>query len=246
MDQLRNYADDRLHSGCIYCGKLAETREHVPSRVFLDKPYPDNLPVIGACERCNNGFSGDEQYVACAVEVAHAGTTDPNRMRRPSVASALRRSEALRLRLNEVKAVEGGPTTFNIEHERVERIAVKLARGHAAFELSQACRQPPSSIWWRPLNRLTPEELENFDSIHVLGPLGEIGSRGSQRTMVAQMTLEAASGERLSWALAFNDWIDVQEGRYRYLAINDPDEIRIKMIIGEYLACEVTWPTREK
>src|SRR5438105_2056850 len=35
MDQLKSYADDRLINGCVYCGGPEETRDHVPSRVFL-------------------------------------------------------------------------------------------------------------------------------------------------------------------------------------------------------------------
>lgn len=25
---------------CIYCGSISDTREHVPSKIFLSKPYP--------------------------------------------------------------------------------------------------------------------------------------------------------------------------------------------------------------
>jgi hypothetical protein len=43
MEQLKSYADNRLVNGCVYCGGPEETRDHVPSRVFLDPPYPENL-----------------------------------------------------------------------------------------------------------------------------------------------------------------------------------------------------------
>jgi hypothetical protein len=39
--------------GCVYCGRVTETRDHVPSRVLLDEPYPDNLPVVPSREACN-------------------------------------------------------------------------------------------------------------------------------------------------------------------------------------------------
>ena len=35
-------------SGCIYCGKPANTREHVPSKTMLIEPFPENLPTIPA------------------------------------------------------------------------------------------------------------------------------------------------------------------------------------------------------
>ena len=48
---------------CIYCGAEADTREHCPSKAFLELPLPTNLIVLPACNRCNNGFSSDELYV---------------------------------------------------------------------------------------------------------------------------------------------------------------------------------------
>ncbi|MBL9156651.1 MAG: hypothetical protein JNJ70_04245 [Verrucomicrobiales bacterium] len=38
-----------------------------------------------------------------------------------------------------------------------------------------------------------------------------------------------------------NDWVEVQEGYYRYLAIDDIGGIVIRMIIADYLGCEVLW-----
>jgi hypothetical protein len=53
MQQLRSYADERLVASCVYCGNVTETRDHVPSRILLDEPYPENLPVVpsGPCFR---------------------------------------------------------------------------------------------------------------------------------------------------------------------------------------------------
>ena len=90
MDQLSDFADDRLISSCIYCGGPFETRDHVPSRVFLEAPFPENLPVVGSCRSCNQGFSRDEQYVACLLEAALAGTANPDKIRRSSIVSVRR------------------------------------------------------------------------------------------------------------------------------------------------------------
>lgn len=46
----------------FYCGEKANTREHCPSKVFLSKPYPSDLPTVPACEKCSNGFFSDESY----------------------------------------------------------------------------------------------------------------------------------------------------------------------------------------
>ena len=37
------------------------------------------------------------------------------------------------------------------------------------------------------------------------------------------------------------DWVDVQEGRYRYLAFDDDGAITVRIVLSEYLACEVVW-----
>jgi len=49
---------------CLYCGSIADTRDHLPTQALLKEPYPKDLSVIPACNRCNNGFSNDEDYVS--------------------------------------------------------------------------------------------------------------------------------------------------------------------------------------
>lgn len=63
MDQLKNFGDERNTGFCVHCRGPAEY--HAPSKVFLDAPYPENLPVHESCLRCNVGFSQDEEYLAC-------------------------------------------------------------------------------------------------------------------------------------------------------------------------------------
>lgn len=129
MKQLIDFADNRLINGCIYCGGPAETREHVPSRIMLDPPYPENLPVVGSCETCNRGFSKDEQYLVCLLEAARAGSADPDKIRRPSVARALRRSPALQARIAAAKRTVDDRIEFAVEQERVKNVMLKLAKG---------------------------------------------------------------------------------------------------------------------
>lgn len=43
MEQIPCYGDEREQCGCLYCGEEIETVEHCPSKVFLGKPYPNNL-----------------------------------------------------------------------------------------------------------------------------------------------------------------------------------------------------------
>jgi hypothetical protein len=60
MDPRHLFVDQRETGMCVYCGKLPDSREHIPSKVLLDEPYPIDLPVVDACYNCNNSFSKDE------------------------------------------------------------------------------------------------------------------------------------------------------------------------------------------
>jgi hypothetical protein len=209
--------------------------------VLLDPPLPENLPVVGACYPCNQGFSRDEEYLACLVESVIAGSTEPDAIRRPRVAEILRRAPALRARIEAARITEGGEIRFRVEPDRIRNVVLKLARGHAAYELSQQCREEPSNVWWYPLTLMTAEQRDSYEASQVVELLGEIGSRQSQRLLVMQVNLKDDTGDKRSLGLVINDWTEVQEGCYRYLAVDDGDEISIKIVIGEYLACEVVW-----
>lgn len=244
MDQINSFADDRLLTGCVYCGGPAETRDHVPSKCLLELPYPENLPVVGACQTCNQGSSLDEEYLICLIESVICGSNDPDKMNRPSVARAMRRSTALRALIESTRTVEGDHIQYTADVQRVAAVMLKLARGHAAFELSQSCREAPDRIWFGPLQTMSEDEREAFEAAPAQDVLGEVGSRGMQRMMIAQVVLESESGKRIEQRLIVNDWVDVQDDVYRYLAIIGHDGVIIRMVVAEYLGCEVFWKSR--
>lgn len=239
MDQILPFADDRLINDCIFCGAKADTRDHIPSRILLASPYPDNLPVVGACNICNQGFSKDEQYLVCLLESILAGSTEPEKINRPSVARALKRAPALKARIEASKSEVDGQIIFNPEEERIKNVMLKLARGHAAFELSQPCKEEPDHYWCGSLQSLDQETQSIFDEAHVQQLFGEIGSRNMQRMFLVEIMPTTEGGEVRR--LLVNDWVDVQEGRYRYLAIDDVHGVIIRIVISDYLACEVRW-----
>jgi hypothetical protein len=241
MNQLKNLADSRLINGCIYCGGPAQSKDHVPSRVLLEPPYPENLPVVGCCEDCNQGFSKDEEYVACFVEMVLAGSANPEQCRRKSIARALRRSPALQARLESSKKEIDGRTVFAVEDERLKKVMLKLARGHAAYELSQLRQEEPDYFWCGLLETMQPEEQESFNAAHEQQLFDEVGSRGLQRMLVTHMVIRRPSGEESTIGFLLNEWVDVQGGFYRYLAIDDCGCVVIRIVVAEYLACEVAW-----
>ena len=59
--------------------------------------------------------------------------------------------------------------------------------------------------------------------------------------LVAQIIPRHNNGTHHSLGLVINDWVDVQDDRYRFHAIDENSEVIIKIVIAEYLACEVIW-----
>src|SRR4051812_23589154 len=107
MRQIRTFSDDRLSAFCYSCGCAPDTRDHVPPRVFLDPPFPENVPVVGSCQRCNHGPSKDEVYLACLLEVAACGGTD-GKVERPKIKRILESHPALAARLAAATVAESG------------------------------------------------------------------------------------------------------------------------------------------
>jgi len=226
MRQLHNFGDERQTTFCAYCGRGTETRDHVPSKVFLDKPYPDNLPVIYACQLCNQGFSMDEEYVACLVECAVVGSVNENDIQRRKIKRILRRKPALAARLSQARQMTDDGAIFNIEADRVSNVVLKLGRGHAAFEMNEPQLGEPCKVAFIPFPSMTPEIREYFETPPQSSLWPEVGSRAMQRLVTS------SSGE--------THWIIAQPGRYRYFTLIG-ERVLVRVVINEYLGCEITW-----
>lgn len=226
--------DERLKgSGCAFCGGAPSTRDHIPSKVLLDKPYPAQLPIVDACAKCNQSFSLDEEYVACFLECVICGTTEIDNLTRPNVKRILERKDALKQRIEKCKTKDKGNFVWQPEIARFKNLILKLAKGHLAHELwpkTPCIHQliiPPSIA---PLEFLDDEqrsEFENFGNGNLAGWPGEIGSRAFLR----------AVGEPIDQFEHFGAWSIVQRGRYRYAV--DADAGTVRIVLSEYLACEV-------
>lgn len=225
MRQLRNLGDERQTAFCAYCGGPAETRDHVPPRVFLDKPYPSNLPVVPACRECNQKISIDEEYVARLLECVICGSTNVSDIERYRIASILKRKPKLTSRLNESRQILlDNNTWFKIEADRIRRVVLKLAKGHAAFELNEPQLDDPHSVFFNPFIQMDKKQVDIFESMPSEQIYPEVGSRGMQRL------IEDSLG-----------WIVAQPQRYRYLTLVDFNRIVVRFVIREYLACEVVF-----
>lgn len=232
MDPRHLFIDQRLVGMCIHCGGAPETRDHIPAKALLDEPYPPDLPVLASCGPCNAGASLDEQYLACFIEVTLRGTVDPEGISRPKIRRILAEQPALKERIASSMSVAlDGTKIWHPETERVRNVIVKLARGHAAYELYPKF-EAPDHVSFRPVQSLTPAEADAFEQADrgEFMPLPEIGSRAFSRACGASPDSFAQSG----------DWIIVQPERYRY-AVEETGGINVRIVLSEYLACEVTW-----
>lgn len=225
LEPVEDYSDERMRQTCLFCGGDTNTRDHCPSRVFLDPPYPAHLPHVGCCKPCNASFSLDEEYTACLIEAVIVGSADPSAIRRPNVARALERGLRLRARIERAMHRTETGIVFTPEEPRVQRVVAKLARGHALYELAEVLREEPEEIFTRPLLAMSGSHLDRFEKPVPAPAWPEVGSRAMQRLTESQA----------------GPWLVVQPGNYRYCATVG-NGIEVRIVIREYLACYARWP----
>lgn len=223
MRAFQEFYDVRHRDGCTYCGRrFAETRDHVPARVFLDRPLPENLPVVPCCPRCNNRKSIHEQYLACLIDCVVTGSAEPCERKRPTVRAALERSPGLRAELASRMKVDKMETTVTqIPMRRTRHILKLLAMGHLKFELAERVRYGRVQLAFAPFPMMSPDQRDEFErGSDGVGTYPEIGTRAFVRMF-----------EDAEWP-----WTVVQPGRYRYRVDHEPGS-EVRFVLSEYLAC---------
>lgn len=226
MHQLRNYGDARQSAGCALCGKETGTRDHVPPRVFLDEPFPENLPIVDACEACNNGASSDEEYAACFIDCARTGTEKSHPTRRPKIERVLRRQPSLQARIAASASIIDGAVVWKAEADRMHRVVLKMARGLATYELNEPRLEVPDSVVVVPLVAVSAVQREAFERVPTVEIFPEVGSRAMQRLVET----DNPAG-----------WMIVQPGRFRYALIWEGSATVVRMVFSEYFAAEIIW-----
>lgn len=234
MEPLEDFSDERQKAWCIHCGGWANHLElnwdHVPTKALLSRPLPAHTPQVLICASCNRSYSQDEEYFVTFLSCVLAGTTEPISQANPRVQRALARNLSLGARIEAgrrpYRAVGGQDGAVWIpESERIERVVLKNARGHAYYELGEPMLDPPESVWAIPLTALTEDERKAF--AEVLDPgWAEVGSRMLDRQ---------ASGADMD-----EGWVIVQHDVYRYAVLQDGG-VTVRSIMRNYLATEVTW-----
>ena len=222
------FHDERLGGTCFHCGGSSpDTVDHVPPRVFLDKPYPDDLITVRSCSDCNSGSSDAERYVASLIEVVVCGTTDPRALERRKISKTLERRPRLREELARAATFDNGVYIVRPEFERVNLVLEKIARGLWRFDSAQDAADLKATVHL-DLAPLSAEMSDVFfsSSRPGLSAWGEIGSRGFIRSV--------CGGEESRYGPG---WEDVRVGRFSCSVDSGGD--RVRMIFSDYLHADV-------
>ncbi len=142
-----------------------------------------------ACFACNNGLAPDEEYVAALIECVIAGDVDPAKIGRPKIAKTLINSVRLAERLRRARRIENGHSVFDVEQDRLRNVVMKLARGHASYELNDPKHDDPDVFWVQPLSALNRDQTKQFEDRPKpgevqLGIWPEVGSRIVRRQII--------------------------------------------------------------
>ena len=130
------YIDQRIASVCCYCGDSNPlTVDHIPAKVFLDEPYPSQLPTVKACAKCNEKASMDEEYVACFLEALACGSTNDEVLERKKIVSALNHAPGLRRKIQDSLHFEETPCYTDVSEffSRYRTIVEKSAIGFSRW-----------------------------------------------------------------------------------------------------------------
>lgn len=226
VQRFKLFHDERLGGTCFNCGALSETKDHCPPKVFLDRPYANDIIQVPSCTNCNSTASLDEQYLACLIEVTICGTTDPRKLLRHKISKTLEHAPALKQRLDEAAIVIDGIYTLQPEFERVNRIIGKIAKGLWSFENSQDAADMTADVQLS-VEPLSQQQIDTFFAASHTQPWGEIGSHGFVRSIIGHEPSEYGA-----------DWIDVQAGRFSY-SVDSYGAHRVRMIFSHYLYATV-------
>lgn len=241
MEQIKRFGSSQMgvftewtknkNNYCIYCGDKATTREHIPSKAFLKEPFPDNLPTVPACFKCNNGFSGDEMYVSCYLDILK-NSLFPNYLLSEKTTKILLQQPVLRKILEEQIQNDGKTVKFACDYNRLINIIKKLAMGHAVYEFDHVdtCCNPKTCFNFR--FQMTNEEIENFWINVPLTIFPELGCRAFQRVS------EVYINDKVNILLFLP--ITVQENQYAYNVFFDEDnKTCVQIMLGDFLFCIV-------
>lgn len=231
MIQVNPHNDVRYDNICCYCQKPFDnnkTRDHIPSKVLLDKPYPENLPRVFCCYDCNQSFSTDEEYFACIIEYLVAGTKTFEKIQRKKIKDLLLKKEHLRNRIELNITEKGDQLTFDFTNTVLKNVLKKIMFGHLSYELSNPYIQNPDYLEFNTIDNLTEKEFQNFILESAIDIVPEIGTRASLSHIVINNC-------------PISTWKIVQKNNYQYKLSIGKNETILKVIFRNKIYLLAIW-----
>ncbi|GLG03958.1 hypothetical protein ACI3DN_02510 [Sellimonas catena] len=214
----------KKESYCIYCSNLADSREHLPPRIFVDTPNLNEWNIVPACKSCNNGYSQEEQMVACMIEYIIALIYYKGEIQREKIKHTFEKRPKILEKIKTLCVVENDLVQIDSAViDMIKRVMLKIAKGHFMYECNVFLPDDADVlIDFEPL--MDKKKLDEFNSPIACNYFPEIGSRESD-----QLCIMMGENQVLySWKVIDND-------NYRY-AIS-PNILRI--VIREFLYVEI-------
>jgi len=215
MIQRNKFSDVRLDLMCVYCGNFPNTRDHVPSKILLDEPFPENIHNVPCCYECNQGFSTDEEYFACVMECIIHESDKIEKLSRPKIKRILSKKHHLHKKITNSIQVNKDMVRFEIDYRAFNNVLLKLAKGHAAFETSEPQLRNPTSLIFKDIYSMTILERDSFFSCAQLEKYPEVGSR---------LFLHIVLDEKNT---PYSVWITVQENSYSYMVDSSISQLTV-------------------
>lgn len=147
---------------CIYCqSEEGPTRDHVPPRQLLRKPYPTNLLTVPSCDECNRSYSRDEEYFRLVIVGLVCHTPEAEQLFDGPMSRSMDRIPGLEDLMFGSLAVNDEGVALDVDYSRIHRVADKIARGLRFAVLGLfSSSQTPYSIAFAEVD--TPSSVQTF------------------------------------------------------------------------------------
>ncbi len=213
---------------CYYCGDKALTRDHIPSKVFLDEPFPDNIEQVPCCHKCNASFSKDEEYAAVLIECIKQQSTNLKDLTRKKVLKILDHSPKLLSTVKESINVNlFGELSISENDTRFSHVIMKLSKAHLRNEL---CICPiddsPASVSITSLTNLCDSQVNELFAPRKNTILPEVGSKALESFMLVD-------------GIVYSCWISYQKHTYSYYVAPDASEVMI--LFQDFLLVKINY-----
>jgi len=162
---------------CIYCGKTADTREHIPPKQFFKGVPNKPLITVPSCNECNAGFQKHEDFFRqFYASMLMARSPEAKKLMDEEVSRSIIRTPALGHQMfSQMKLVDaytktglykGRMTMYTVSDSdkiRIDRVVTKVIKGLFFYEFGKTIPVD----WVMKIVWITPqvEKKQKFDEM---------------------------------------------------------------------------------